>query len=254
MEARAVGVEQLLWGFGVLGPALQAVLCIAMVKRHLVREFPCFFGYTAYHVIRFALLFVVRHTLTSQDYWTSYWLAQLVSAALGFAVIHEIYQHVFKNYDALRKLGALLFRWTAGVLLVLGVLAAASAPGTDGDRLYAAAMLAERSVRIMQCGLVVFLCLLVSYFGLSWRRHVFGMALGFGIFASLELVAVTLQAHLGPSFDQTWQVINSLSYAAAIVVWASYFLARQPVARNLLLPAGTEVEKWNQALLQLLHR
>ncbi len=254
MDARADAIEQVLWGVGVLGPALQATVCIVMLRRNLLRQYPCFFGYMAFHVIRFAPLFVVRHTMPYSAYKNCYWLAQLISAGLGFAVIHEIYQHVFVNYDALRKLGALLFRWTAGVLLLLSVLAAASAQATDSDRLYSAAMLTERSVRIMQCGLLVFLCLLVSYFGLSWRRHVFGMALGFGVFASVELVAVTLQSHFGPSADQMWQIANSVSYAAAVLIWASYFVARQPVARNQTLPAGTEVEKWNQALLQLLHR
>jgi hypothetical protein len=225
-----------------------------MIKRRLVREFPCFFGYTAFHVFRYVALFTVRRTTSQAMYFESYWLAQLVSAVLGFAVIHEIYQHVFVNYEALRRLGALLFRWAAGVLLVLTVLAAASAPGADANRLSAAAFLLERSVRVMQCGLLVFLCLLAAYFGLSWRRPVFGMALGFGVFASIELVAATLRAHIGTSAAQIWQIVNSLSYTAAVIIWASYFVARQPAARNVELPARTEVDKWNQALLQLLHR
>ncbi len=238
----------------MLCPALQLAICVVMVKRKLVSEFPCFFGYTAFHVFRYAALFTVRHSMPRAAYFESYWLAQLVSALLGFAVIHEIYQHVFANYDALRKLGSLLFRWAAVILLILSVLAAASAPGNDADRLRAAMFLLERSVRVMQCGLLVFLCLLASYFALSWRRPVFGMALGFGMFASIELVAATLRTHLGTSAAQMWQIVNSLSYTGAVIIWASYFVARQPVTRGFELPARTEVDKWNQALLQLLHR
>jgi hypothetical protein len=247
-------VEEALWGFGLVGPFLQGAVCVAMAKRKVIREFPYFFGYTIFHVFRYGALFAVRHSMPGATYFESYWLAQLVSALLGFAVIHEIYQHVFANYDALRELGSLLFRWAAVVLLIVSVLAAASAPGNDADRLRAAMFVLERSVRVMQCGLLVFLVLLASYFGLSWRRHAFGVALGFGMFASIELLAATLRSHLGAPAAQMWQVVNSIAYAIAVIIWASYFVARQPVPRRIELPARTEIDKWNQALLQLLHR
>ncbi len=90
----------------MLAPALQLTICVVMLRRKLIREFPCFFGYTMYHVFRYAALFTVRLTMPRAAYFDSYWLAQMISAILGFAVIHEIYQHVFRNYEALRTLGA----------------------------------------------------------------------------------------------------------------------------------------------------
>jgi hypothetical protein len=47
----------------------------------------------------------------------------------------------------------------------------------------------ERSVPVMQCGLAFLLFLVSVYFGVAWQRSLFGIAMGFGVFAGIELVA-----------------------------------------------------------------
>lgn len=250
----SVPMERLLWAVGVVGPALELLIAAAMVKRKLVHEFPVFFGYMVFHVFRFAVLFPVRHLLGSYEYFYAYWIAQGISSILGFAVLYELGNRLFRNYEALQHLGLVLMRWSAAVLLVLAVVAAASAPGSDTMRIVAAMVTLERSVRVVQCGLLVFLFLFVSYLGLSWRSYAFGVALGFGIFASVELVAVTIRGHVGAVGQTIWSMVNTAAFLAALMVWVGYLLAPQPVLRQIELPSKLEVEKWNQALLQVLHR
>jgi len=70
-------------------------------------------------------------------------------------------------------------------------------------------VLLERSVRVMQCGLVFFLFLVSFYFGVAWQNYLFGIAMGFGVFASIELVAVAVRAQLGAVGDGVWSQVNS---------------------------------------------
>ena len=86
----------------------------------------------------------------------------------------------------LRDLSVILFRWSALViLLVAGMWAVTSGhPAQDGS-ITNAILLAGRSVRLMQCGLVFFLLLFSEYLGISRRNLLFGIALGFGLFASV---------------------------------------------------------------------
>ena len=51
--------------------------------------------------------------------------------------------------------------------------------------------LVERSVRMMQCGLVFFMLLFSEYLGISRRNVVFGIAVGFGFFAAVNMLVMT---------------------------------------------------------------
>ncbi len=244
-------LNYLLW---VSGPMLQAVIGIAMLRRRLVRECPWFFAYTIFHVFRVGAEFYVYHRMTQANYFWVYWVGQAISAMLGFAVIYEIYDRVFGRYDAIRRLGSLLFRWGAVALLIVAVVMAASNQGSETNRVVEAVISLERSVRVIQCGLLLLLFALSSFFGLSWRHYVFGMALGFGIFVSVEMAAITLRGYFGTTAREAWALANSAAYCCAILIWVGYFLAPQPAVKTVAKVPKYELEAWNRTLLELLNR
>jgi len=243
--------DYLLW---VTGEILLVLACGVILKRRLVHEFPVFFAYTVFHVLRTVVLFTVQQRLSYADYFYAYWSTHVVSIALGFTVIHEIYCKVFQSYDAIQQLGGIVFGCVAAVLLVVSVLAAVSAPGIDTPGVVKAIVLLERSVRVMQCGLLMFLFLLSFYFGLSWRNHIFGIALGFGVFATIELVAIAVRAQIGAIANTAYSQVNSAAYSCGVLIWVCYLLAPKPAPQYMSMIHHDELEKWNQALLQLLER
>ena len=238
----------------ISGLTLQALICIAMLKRRLIAYCPCFFAYTLFQVFRSGAQFYVYHRMAVANYFWAYWIGQAVSAALGFAVIYEIYVNLFRQYEAIRRLGLLLFRWAAGVLLIVAVVVAASSQGSEASRAVEAVITLERSVRVIQCGLLCLLLAFATYFGLSWKNYVFGIALGLGVFASVEMAAITLRGHFGSIASGTLALVNSAAYYCAILIWVSYFLAPQPVAKKVEKIPKYDLEAWNQALLELLSR
>lgn len=238
-----------LWIAPAVGLTLMAVI---MMCRKLYRELPFFFAYCVFSVLRSLVLFLILHW-QGEAYFYGYWTAEALSAALGFGVIHEVFSRVFERYQAIQGLGVLLFRWAAAVLVLVAVVAAAASPGSDESRLMASVLVLERSVHVIQVGLLLLLFAFSAYFRLSWRHYVFGIALGFGLFASVQLVAVAMRAHVGLISDYSWGFVKLASYNCAVVVWITYLLMPQP-AEATAPPQLGQVESWNRALLQLLQR
>jgi len=249
-------IDYLLWAISAL---LIVITCGALLKRKLVHDLPVFFTYVAYHVLRTAVLFGI-HLLHLQQrmnyahYFYVYWAGETISIVLGFAVIYEIYRKVFQNYGALRQLGGTLLGGAAVVLLVAAVLTAAAAPGADGPGIVRAVFLLERSVRVMQCGLLGFLFLLAFYFGLPWRNRVFGIALGFGLFASIELAGVALRTQVGVAASAIYSQVASVAYSCCVLIWIFYLLAPEPAPQYGGVVLHHDLERWNQALSEILQR
>lgn len=243
--------DYLLWA---ISWALLVLTCGATLKRRLVHEYPVFFAYAAFHVLRSAVLFAIHHGMGAADYFYAYWTAQAISIVLGFAVIYELYCRVFQNYDAIQQVGGMAFACAAVVLLGAALLTLASAPGADAPGIIKGVVLLERSVRVMQCGLLLFLFVLASYFGLPWQNYLFGIALGFGVFASIELAAIAVRSQTGVIAARALSQVNAVAYSCGVMIWLCYLLAPLPASQNRGIMPQNELEKWNQALLQILQR
>ncbi|HYX69307.1 MAG TPA: hypothetical protein VE825_09255 [Terriglobales bacterium] len=236
-----------------IGPALlQAALAVIMVRRKLHQQFPAFFLYTTYEVASFSLLFVVYHLFWG-NYFYVFWACSAIGIALGFAVILEVFSHAFQPYSALHDLGRVLFRWVALFLLLVAIVLALAAPGNDANRIVAGVLALDRSIRVMQCGLVLFLVLFLPHLGLSWKHNLVGIGLGFGLYASVQLMMVTLRVQGGTAFlsDATLSLFNSVAYAGTVVLWTVYLLLPEPARRPVL--AESKSERWDHALAGIQH-
>ena len=231
--------------------ALQLALVCMMLRRRLHRQFPVFFAYNAYFVLRFAPLFLIYHYAPTW-YFAAYWVRSVLSIILGFMVIYEIFRHAFQPYAALSDLGAVLFRWVVGFLFVVALVMILTSPQSTTAGLASAVVAMARSVRLMQVGLVLLLFLFLPHLGLNWRSHIVGIATGFGFFAAVDMVVYTLLSL--PSSVQTQimlSVIKSCAYTLTVLGWASYLIVPEPARKPVL--AETEPERWNNAISGIQH-
>ncbi len=227
----------------LLGPVMQVALAALIARRGMRKEFPLFFSYTLFQVASFVLKFVAYH-YSQLEYFYIYWATSALSIVFGCAVIYEIFQQVFRPYDALRHMGRVLFRWAMLVLVLIAVIMAISSPHPEGNRILQLVFTLERSLRVTQCGLVLFLFLFAPFLGVSSRHHMFGIALGFGLYGSLDLLLVTLVA-VGIPAGATLSMIKSGAYSLVVLLWIWYVLSPEPSRR----PARIAVaERWNLAL------
>src|SRR5437868_13585145 len=115
----------------------------------------------------------------------------------------------------------MLLGWAAVVMVVLGIASAAS-PGASQPGMIAGVFALERSIRIVQCGLMAFLFIFASTLSLSWKHHSFGIALGFGIFASVDVIIVAIRAQLGPVANHAFMLLKPGAYLLATSIWTGY--------------------------------
>jgi hypothetical protein len=138
----------------------------------------------------------------------------------------EILHSLFKEYGGIQILGTTIFRWSCGLLVLLAILGASSSDAA-GDRLVAVVFAFDRSVRLMQVGLFLLLMFLCRSLENCSRQQVFGIALGFGVFASVELILVSIVMWYGNGHASTISLLKSTAYNAVTLVWIGY-LKQEP--------------------------
>ena len=217
----------LMYGSWLAGPLLQVTLVIFMVRYKYHAAFPRFFSYVLFQTLKSACLFVAYRYFPAESYFDAYWTGNAVSVIFAVAVMDEILRSLFKEYGGIQSLGTTIFRWSCGLLLLLAILGAWSGSETGGDRVVAAVFAFDRSMRLMQVGLFLLLMLLCRLLKNCWRQPVFGIALGFGVFASVELILVSVVMWSGNSHAAMISLLKSTAYNAVTLVWIGY-LKQQP--------------------------
>ena len=234
---------------------LQIVLSAVMVRRKLHARFLMFFLYTifAFCSSSFLLYVAVLKSLNDHAYYRAFVFESVITTALRFLIIYEIFNQLFKRYETLQKIGARIFRWTAALLLLLGIgLASRTLSGSVHGPLTALTVI-DRTVAIMQCGLLVSLFVFSRFFALSWRSVPFGIVLGFGILESTELASSALRTHIvSPYF---WDFFGMAIYHLCVLVWLFYVLLPQEEGSSVAVKLPDhDLELWNQELHKVLHQ
>ena len=220
-----------------------------MLRQKLHNKFTYFFVYIVTQILSFIVIFSTYwHNYNA--YFYLYWFSNAVSAVLGFKVIHEVFLDVFRPFHTLRDLGTVLFKWAGLVMLLVAAVVSISTNSTEIAPWMQAIITTERCVRIVQVGMVLFLLFFARYLGVSRKQHSFGIALGFGCFASVELtlVASWLGDHLG---NMALSLINMIAYNASLMIWLGYVLVKSPArdaTANLL-----QSQRWEQSLSDIHH-
>jgi len=235
---------------------LQAVIVVLMIRRRLYRQFPVFLLYTVYELLQFTILlavFIHFGSLSDDEYRGAFLVGDAISSVLRFGVIYEIFVEVFRNYDALSELSKVLFRCATVTLLLIGV-ALAGSHGSGADGFLLVVPILERTVRLMQCGLLVFLFLFSRYFALSWRNCAFGIALGFGILATMELADYAIRSQIGVG-SYLLDYLGMATYHCCVLTWIFYLVAPEPRTYRMQkkLPEH-DLEVWNEELQRLLQQ
>ena len=239
----------LYYALWIAHPVLQAGIAAIMLRHGLHRKFRFFFGYILTQLVTFAVVFPAYWRGSTASFYL-YWFCTAVSVAFGFGVIHEVFVDVFRFFHTLRDLGTVLFKWAGLVMLLVAGVVAVSAGSTEMQPVLQAILTAQRSVRIVQVGMVLFLLFFAHYLGVSRRQHSFGIALGFGWFAVIELALIS--SWVGNHLGNPWMSIaNMAAYDISLAVWAGYLALKSP-ARELSAPL-LQPQRWEQSLTDLHH-
>ncbi len=230
-------------------PIFQIGIAAIMFRRGLHRKFKFFFGYILVQLATFAVVFPAYWHNYSAVYYL-YWVCDALSVAFGFAVIHEVFVDVFRAFHTLRDLGTVLFKWAGLVMLLVAAVVSVSTNSSVVAPWAQAIITSQRCVRMVQVGMVLFLLFFAHYVGVSRRQHSFGIALGFGSFAVVELVLIC--SWVGNHLGGAWMsILNMGAYNASLMVWLGYVALKSPsrdLSTSLLQP-----QRWEQSLSDIQH-
>ena len=228
-------------------PILQSVVAVILWHRKMHKQFPVFFLFLLVQVANFAVIFPLSLVGDYKMYFVFFWLGEAANAVLGFKVIHEIFLDVFRPYHTLKDLGTLLFKWAGVVMLLVSVVVAFSNSFDQSPLVHAVTTL-QRSVRIVQFGLILFLLLFSRFLGVSRKQVSFGISLGFGLFAGVELMLMALNSG-GFVRQGNLNLVNMVTLILAILVWCGYSLSRKAV--RVAAVNHLQTQRWEQGLADL---
>jgi hypothetical protein len=148
-------------------------------------------------------------------------------------------------------MGKLAFRWVSSVALLLS-LALGIGPhlASPGYSLTAAWISATthimQGVSILILCLLLFVCFAVRPLGLTFRSRIFGVSLGLGVYATVQL-ASSAWSSMNPTAS-VYSPVNLLNAVGAIVgysIWLTYFAMPEPERKMILLPTTSPYFFWN---------
>src|SRR5579862_3363391 len=231
-------------------PVIEIAICILMIRGRLLRPFKFFFGYIVTQLLTFAVVFPAYVWRSYGAAFDLYWVCNAISVTFGFLVIHEVFVDVFRLFHTLRDLGTVLFKWAGLVMLLVAGVVSVSTNSSEMSPWMQAIVTSQRCVRIIQVGMVLFLLFFAHYVGVSRKQLSFGIALGFGSFAMMELIVVCIFVgnHLsGPAIS----LLNMSAYNSSLLLWLGYVYVKRPArdaSYTLLQP-----QRWEQSLSDIHH-
>lgn len=230
---------------------LQVLLAMAVLAKRTWRSYPAFSAYVFFALFEATVIAILNRG--GRGYFYTFWACEAIGIVLGLAVVREVFTKLFSPHPALRKLATVIFR-VAVVALVVLACAVYYAESGNARGFARGIMLAEEAARIVELGVIMFLFLSSSAFGLHWRQNEFGIALGLGTCAAVELFNVTLMTHVDPATAQIFSLVRSLSFNLSLLIWLGYLLVPERATSSAEIPHREQLEQWNEAVMELISR
>jgi hypothetical protein len=232
--------------------AMQILIVAVMIARRLFVNARYFFAYIVWQTFSVAIAYFLYH-YSYVKYFYVYWINNAITISLGLAIIIELFNRMFDQYPSVRKFAKLMLL-AAGAILIL-VSAALTLYHEEVYRVPILTLLvAERSLKFIQLGLIVALLALTRYLHLRWKNYLLGIALGFGFYALMALTGLTVLMHYGKSIARLENTLQGTAYCAAVLIWSVYVIQRESGRVPLIALPSQQLEKWDEVLREILSR
>jgi len=237
---------------GLVGLTLQGLLTFVLLAKKSWRRFP-FFSIYLWSSFTFN---VAGYTLarSSITYFYTYWANEALGIALGLLIVYEIFRHLFTVHAALLRLATIIFRIAIVVLLIAGFIVYIMQPANEISSFKLAVKAMEQAARVIEVGLLMILFICSAAFGLHWKQAEFGIAVGLGFFATLELLTITLRPMVGHSGAELMNVMRIAAFDCSLLIWLGYLLSPPERPTTPVDVPKIQLEQWNQAVTELINR
>jgi hypothetical protein len=226
-------------------------LLLLLARRRAYIKLPYFFAYVAFAVCA-DVARILAHGHASA-YYATYWITEGGYDLLGVLVMNEVLRSVLGNLIRPWKARTIFLLILAGGVF-LSLARARAAPVQFTHRIAYYILVGEIAVRFVQVFIFAGLVSLVPLIGLRWRQHPFGIATGFGLYATVALLVSTKLSDFGTRFMFLWNVTSLVAYSLAVLIWIWFFSAPQKKeisSTELSGPSPADLKQYKNALRRM---
>jgi hypothetical protein len=205
---------------------LLALLVWVMLRRGAYKVSPYFFAYVAFGVAADVGRFLTLNH--PHPYFATYWITEAGYCLLGILAMYEVLRSALR---ALPPVWWVHFIFPSILLASIGLSLTRThaSPSPIGGLLFWI-VTGEMAVRFVQVFIFAGLATLVPLIGFRWRQYPFGVAMGFGLYATVMLLTTAKFADSGAQFKHVWGVISVAAYSVAVLIWIWSFWVPARVA------------------------
>jgi hypothetical protein len=230
---------------------LQPALALFLLAKKYWLKYPIFTLYSILNSLGNIGAYLLR--MRVPDYFWFVFIFDGVMTLVGLGIAYEIFNRIFMHHRALKRMATLVFAASAVALAGLGTsLIVSKAPFSSTDVMKSVLVVSE-AARILEVGLIGVLFLFSRAFGIHWRQATFGIALGLGIVATAELIALTIQSEFGPGAIDILNLVRTGAFDVSLLTWIGYILAPEP-SFTIALPERSQLEEWNRAVMEFIQQ
>ncbi len=215
-----VSIFSFLSQFPYIEPILCGMLVYLLVRAKAVHQFVYLFALLCVRLVCSFICLpllslggygVIERHLAYQVYFYVYWTSYALEAILSLLVIYSIFKLAMAPLKGLQTLGMLIFRWVAAISVAIAI-GVALTPHISGIK-FMVAMITQlqQTSSILTLCLLLFVCFAIRPMGLSFNSRIFGVSLGLGVLATVNLVNAAWLAH-SPNMFSTLSLFNCVGY------------------------------------------
>jgi hypothetical protein len=236
---------------------LLGIVLVRFLRLRLQRRLPFFFTYIVFQLVEFVIMFTINFS-PSFSLLQFQWAVVIglgISALLKLAIVYEVANDLLVSRSVLAPFLKRLLRWIGAFLLLVSAVGSAVLTQSSLERVENVFHVVDLSSNVVLVGLLLVLFLFRKVFLITWRGCTAGIALGFGVFASVELATAALRVEYGRTGQIIIDLISMAAYQVCVLVWLVYFFLpeRFPTSTGTGLQTS-ELESWDQELERLAQR
>jgi hypothetical protein len=192
----------------------------------------------------------IEKHLAYEIYFYVYWTSYALEAILSLLVIYSIFKLAMAPLKGLQTLGMLVFRWVAAISVAVAIGVALTPHLTGLKFMVSMITQLQQTSSILTLCLLLFVCFAIRPMGLSYRSRIFGVSLGLGFLATVNLVNSAWIAHYASMYS-LFSVVNAVAVGLTLLTWSAYFAFPEPKRRIIVLPTTSPFLRWNQISMAL---
>ncbi|MGO9588692.1 MAG: hypothetical protein ACLP3K_01425 [Candidatus Acidiferrales bacterium] len=211
--------------------AIRVVILVRGFQAKALRKFPFFYAYAFSTLAADLFLYATWKWIAvakPDAYQEVYWTGQFLTLMIGCGIVLEIFRHILMPYPGADKFATAVALGTFAAIFCFALGYQFLTHEGLGLALKGTTFVLERDVRTVQAIFLFGILAVISYYRIPIGRNLKGMVAGYGLYIVTSLSTLAIRAYAGPRFNNTWNVIQPLSFDVSLAIWLIALWSYQP--------------------------